>query len=44
VGLDGIAIGADGNIYLNTFTKGEFFFRVEMREGRPGKDSRHRDP
>jgi hypothetical protein len=39
VGLDGIAIGGDGNIYLNTFTKGEFF-RVEMREGRPGKVTR----
>jgi hypothetical protein len=39
VGLDGIAIGDDGNIYLNTFTKGEFF-RVEMREGRPGKVTR----
>jgi len=30
VGLDGIAIGGDGNIYVNTFTKGEFF-RVEIR-------------
>jgi sugar lactone lactonase YvrE len=38
-GLDGIAIGGDGNIYLNTFTKGEFF-RVEMRAGRPGKVTR----
>ena len=35
-GLDGIAIGGDGNIYVNTFTKGEFF-RVEVPEGRPGK-------
>jgi hypothetical protein len=39
VGLDGIAIGGDGNIYLNTFTRGEFF-RVEMREGRSGKVTR----
>src|ERR1019366_6362735 len=38
-GLDGIAIGGDGNIYVNTFTKGEFF-RVEVREGRPGKVTR----
>jgi hypothetical protein len=36
VGLDGIAIGGDGNIYVNTFSKGEFF-RIEMHEGRPGK-------
>ena len=39
VGLDGIATGDDGNIYVNTFTKGEFF-RVEMSEGRPGKMTR----
>jgi sugar lactone lactonase YvrE len=39
VGLDGIAIGGNGNIYVNTFTKGEFF-RVEMRGGRPGKVTR----
>ncbi|MCI0465628.1 MAG: hypothetical protein L0Y57_01255 [Beijerinckiaceae bacterium] len=38
-GLDGIAIGGDGNIYLNSFTKGEFF-RVALREGRPGKVTR----
>jgi hypothetical protein len=31
VGLDGIAIGGDGNIYLNTFTKGEFFPRRDAR-------------
>jgi hypothetical protein len=36
VGLDGIAIGGDGGIYVNTFTKGEFF-RIDMHEGRPGK-------
>jgi sugar lactone lactonase YvrE len=39
VGLDGIAIGGDGNIYVNTFTKGEFF-RVEIREGRLGNVTR----
>jgi sugar lactone lactonase YvrE len=38
-GLDGIAIGGDGNIYVNTFTKGEFF-RVDVRDGRPGKVTR----
>lgn len=38
-GLDGIAIGGDGNIYVNTFTKGKFF-RVEMHEGQPGKVTR----
>jgi hypothetical protein len=36
VGLDGIAIGGDGDIYINTFSKGEFF-RIDMHEGRPGK-------
>jgi sugar lactone lactonase YvrE len=39
VGLDGIAIGGDGDIYVNTFSKGEFF-RIEIREGRPGKVTR----
>jgi sugar lactone lactonase YvrE len=43
VGLDGIAIGGDGNFYVNTFTKGELF-RVEMREGRPGKVTRLATP
>ena len=38
-GLDGIAIGGDGDIYVNTFSKGEFF-RIEIREGRPGKVTR----
>jgi sugar lactone lactonase YvrE len=34
-GLDGIAIGGDGNIYVNTFNGGEFF-RVEVKGGMPG--------
>ncbi len=35
-GLDGIAFGGDGHLYVNTFTKGELF-RVEVRNGAPGK-------
>jgi sugar lactone lactonase YvrE len=35
IGLDGIAIGGDGNIYVNTFTVGEFF-RIEVKDGKPG--------
>ena len=35
-GLDGIAFGGDGNIYVNTFTNGTFF-RVEVKDGAPGK-------
>jgi len=34
-GLDGIAIGGDGNIYVNTFNGGGFF-RVEVKGGMPG--------
>jgi streptogramin lyase len=34
-GLDGIAIGGDGNIYVNTFNGGKFF-RVEVKGGMPG--------
>lgn len=34
-GLDGIAIGGDGNIYVNTFNKAELF-RVERRNGAAG--------
>jgi streptogramin lyase len=34
-GLDGIAIGGDSNIYVNTFNGGEFF-RVEVKDGKPG--------
>ena len=35
-GLDGIAFGGDGNLYVNTFAKGEFF-RVQVKDGSPGK-------
>jgi len=35
VGLDGIALGGDGNIYVNTFNGGDFF-RVEVKDGKPG--------
>lgn len=38
-GLDGIAFGRDGHVYVNTFSKGEFF-RVEVRDGAPGKITR----
>jgi len=33
-GLDGIAFGEDGNLYVNTFNSGEFF-RVNIRNGAP---------
>jgi streptogramin lyase len=39
VGLDGIAIGSDGNIYVNTFNGGGFF-RVEVKNGTPGAVTR----
>jgi streptogramin lyase len=32
-GLDGIAFGSDGNLYVNTFNGGEFF-RVEVKSGK----------
>ena len=35
-GLDGIACGGDGHLYVNTFTKGELF-RIEVQDGAPGK-------
>jgi sugar lactone lactonase YvrE len=35
-GLDGIAFGDDGNLYVNNFAAGDFF-RVEVKEGTPGK-------
>jgi len=35
-GLDGIAVGGDSNLYVNTFTKGDFF-RIEVHNGAPGK-------
>lgn len=34
-GLDGIAIGGDGNIYVNTYVKGELF-RVDVKDGKGG--------
>ncbi|WP_036263776.1 hypothetical protein [Methylocapsa aurea] len=36
VGLDGIAFGGDGNLYVNTFTSGELF-RIDVKDGAPGK-------
>ena len=35
-GLDGIAFGGDGNLYVNTFASGKFF-RVEVKDGMAGK-------
>jgi sugar lactone lactonase YvrE len=35
-GLDGIAFGGDGNLYVNNFANGNFF-RVEVMDGAPGK-------
>jgi len=35
-GLDGIAFGADGNLYVNTYTNGELY-RVDVADGKPGK-------
>jgi streptogramin lyase len=35
-GLDGIAFGGDGNIYVNTFNGGEFF-RVAVKDGVAGE-------
>lgn len=40
-GLDGIAFGADGQLYVNTFTKGELF-RVAVKDGAPGPVTRLR--
>jgi sugar lactone lactonase YvrE len=34
-GLDGIAFGADGNLYVNTYTNGAFF-RVDVKDGAVG--------
>ncbi len=34
-GLDGIAFGADGNLYVNTYTNGGFF-RVDVKDGAAG--------
>jgi hypothetical protein len=35
-GLDGIAFGSDGNLYVTTYTLGEFI-RVEVKDGRAGR-------
>ena len=35
-GLDGIAFGSDGNLYVTTFTAGELI-RVEVKDGRAGR-------
>jgi glucose/arabinose dehydrogenase/mono/diheme cytochrome c family protein len=40
-GLDGLAFGQDGNLYLNTFTKAELF-RVAIEDGRAGAVTRLR--
>jgi sugar lactone lactonase YvrE len=34
-GLDGIAFGADGNLYVNTYTNGGFF-RIDVKDGVAG--------
>lgn len=34
-GLDGIAFGGDGNLYVNTFGGNEFF-RITLKDGAPG--------
>jgi sugar lactone lactonase YvrE len=36
VGLDGIAFGSDGNLYVDTFTAGEIF-RISIEAGKSGK-------
>lgn len=38
-GLDGIAVGSDGNVYVDTFTSGDFY-RVEVKDGKPRKITR----
>lgn len=35
-GLDGIAFGSDGNLYVNTFASG-LLLRIEVKDGAPGK-------
>jgi sugar lactone lactonase YvrE len=35
-GLDGIAFGSDGNLYVTTYKAGELF-RVEVKDGRAGR-------
>lgn len=34
-GVDGLAFGSDGNLYVDTFTKGELF-RVDVKDGKAG--------
>src|SRR6266446_6573571 len=36
IGLDGIAFGSDGNLYVTTYTAGELV-RVEVKHGRAGR-------
>ena len=36
IGLDGIAFGSDGNLYVTTYTVGELV-RVEVKDGRAGR-------
>ncbi|WP_428492389.1 hypothetical protein [Rhodopila sp.] len=38
-GLDGLAFGTDGNLYVDTFTKAELF-RVEVKDGNAGTITR----
>ena len=38
-GLDGIAFGSDGNLYVTTYTAGELL-RVEVKDGRAGRTTR----
>jgi sugar lactone lactonase YvrE len=35
-GLDGIAFGSDGHLYVNTFSKGDLF-RIEVQDGAAGR-------
>lgn len=42
-GLDGIAFGGDGNLYVDTFTAGDLY-RVAVRGGKPGKVTRLKLP
>jgi sugar lactone lactonase YvrE len=35
-GIDGIAFGGDGNLYINTFDAGELY-RVDVKDGKAGK-------
>lgn len=42
-GLDGIAFGGDGNLYVDTFTAGDLY-RVAVRDGKPGEITRLKLP